>query len=143
MGNRFSNDKKKHDKIDSHKLRKKYTNIFTYNRFDISDQLLNLPNDLEELIINYMTRDLTNLPPSLQRIIIRCDDYQHYYFEEELSKDNIEHDKYYITVPYGCQIYSKDKNDKLKLINNFCGFIEYRKIVHHIGMSSVEFIKYN
>jgi len=143
MGNRFSNNKKKHDKIDSHKLKKKYTKSFTYNRFDISDQLLNLPNDLEELILNYMIGDLTNLPPSLQRIIIRRDDYQHYYFEEELSKDNIEHDKYYITVPYGCPIYSKDKDNKLKLINNFCGFIEHRKIVHHIGMSSVEFFKYN
>ena len=45
-----------------------------------------------------MIRDLTNLPPSLERKI--------------LFRRRIKQREYYIIIPYGCQIYSKDKYNK-------------------------------
>ena len=134
MGNKISNNKTNNEKI--------YTKRFVYHHYDSINNLSNLPNDLEELIMNYLTVDLTNLPPSLERIIINVSGEEKYYLEQELSKNNIMCNKVQIKVPYGCQIYSKDKNNNLKLINNFCGFVELEIIVHYIHGSSLTFLNY-
>ena len=94
-----------------------------YENSDIN-LLNNLPNDLEELILHYVSTNLLNLPLTLKKIIIN---YHHdYSLKQRLSKNNIPHFILHIKVPNGCQVYVNTSKNELKKIDNFCGFVEYR-----------------
>jgi len=84
-----------------------------------------LSNDLSILTFKFIECDLTNLPPSLDKIILMSDDPF-----ISLNNDLIEESgyciiKYEIKLPYGCEIYKNDTK-----INNFCGFIQIKQKIY-------------
>jgi hypothetical protein len=90
-------------------------NTLTLKSYD-SNQINNLPNDLQILYLNYINCDITNLPPSLEEIHF-IDPYSTVFTDEPINHGKIT--KYQLKLPYGCKLFVNDNE-----IINFCGFAQ-------------------
>ena len=88
------------------------------------DNINNISNDIKELTIESVEFDITNLPITLDKLIIRNTNYQS--LRNNLIKENMYIIiNYNIRLPFGCKIYEYNIDTKEEIeINNFCGFIQ-------------------
>ena len=91
-------------------------NTLTLERYD-SNQINNLPNDLQILYLNYINCDITNLPPCLDEIHF-INPYLTFFTDTVIDKSK----RYQLKLPYSCKIFV-NKNE----IINFCGFAQVVK----------------